>query len=351
MRRRLEPPGGPVRLVIDSDAKNEIDDQFALAWALLSPDRLKLEGVYAAPFSFAHHRQGLLRAYEVLEAGGALSEPDQKLVAKYGSWLRGLRSVGKHPGELVFAGPAEGMARSYDEIVLIYEKLGLDPSGQVFRGAPGYLASLDEPIRSPATDHLIERALSQADGPLYVAAIGCITNIASAILLEPEIIKHIVVLWTSGYPSGSHRPNEPSLNLIQDLVASRFIFDCGVPHVYLPGFHIGAQLKISLPEMERWVRGQGAIGDYLYWLYTHNPIHAQRGIRDHFGRTWIMWDLITIAWLLNPDWVPTDLLPAPILGDDTTWQRAAPGRHLLREAYDIDRDAIFRDFFRKLEQA
>ena len=48
--------GVPVRVVIDTDAANEIDDQFALAWALLSPGQLQVDAVYAAPFSFAHRR-------------------------------------------------------------------------------------------------------------------------------------------------------------------------------------------------------------------------------------------------------------------------------------------------------
>ena len=38
-RSRLALPGALPRIVIDTDAANEIDDQFALAWALLSPDR------------------------------------------------------------------------------------------------------------------------------------------------------------------------------------------------------------------------------------------------------------------------------------------------------------------------
>lgn len=38
---RLAEPRWPVRLVIDTDAANEIDDQFALAWALLSPVRMQ----------------------------------------------------------------------------------------------------------------------------------------------------------------------------------------------------------------------------------------------------------------------------------------------------------------------
>lgn len=351
MKQRLAPPNGPVRLIIDTDTNNEIDDQFALAWALLSQDQLEIEGILAEPFSFAHLREGLLRAHELSQSSEVLSPEDETLLAKYAGWVTGLKEAGTHPKDVPFPGPAEGMESSYQEILTVYEKLGMDPTGKVFRGSLGYLPSLEEPIKSDATDCLIECALKSDDRPLYVAAIGCVTNVASALLLAPEIINKIVVVWTSAYPSWSNQPNEPSLNFIQDVAASKLLFDCGVPHVYLPGYYIGEQLKISLPDMETWVRDKGAIGEYLYWLYTHNPIYAQRGILGHVGRTWVIWDLINIAWLLNPDWVPSELVRTPILNDDTTWNRDAADRHWMREAYGINRDAIFRDFFNKLDQA
>ena len=47
--RRLCPPAGKLRLAIDSDAKNEVDDQFAIAWALRSPERFSVEAIYAVP--------------------------------------------------------------------------------------------------------------------------------------------------------------------------------------------------------------------------------------------------------------------------------------------------------------
>ena len=53
IKHRLSPPPGKIKLVIDSDAGNEVDDQFAIAWALCSPKRFDIEAVYAAPFSFA----------------------------------------------------------------------------------------------------------------------------------------------------------------------------------------------------------------------------------------------------------------------------------------------------------
>ena len=351
MRAMLTPPAGPVRIVLDTDTANEIDDQFALAWTLLSPDKLKLEGVYAEPFSFQHHQAPLLRAHDIVSAPGGSYEQLPADLASYGSWLRGLASAGTDPRDVRFVDPAEGMELSYQEILTVFDKLGANPDGLVFRGSDHYLPALAEPLRTPAAEHLIERARNDGDEPLYVVAIGCITNVISAILLEPEIIKHIVVIWTSAYPSTSTQPNAASLNLVQDVESSRFLFDCGVPHVYLPGFHIGAQLRLSLPEMEAWVRGKGAMGDYLYWLYTHNPIYEQRGITGHFARSWVIWDIINIAWLLNPDWVPSELLTSPILGADTVWQHNIPGRHQMREAYAVDRDAIFHDLFTKLDQA
>ena len=190
---------------------------------------------------------------------------------------------------------------------------------------------------------------SDTDEPLYVAAIGCLTNVASALIMEPRIVDRMVVTWTAGYPTHVPLFNH-SFNLEQDIAATQVVLESGVPLVYLPGYYLGAQLRLSLPEMEAWVKGRGPIGDYLYELFTHNPIHQQRGIVGHFGRTWVIWDLINFAWLMHPAWVPTRLVPVPRLGADQYWHAdGAPG-HLIREGVEIDRDGIFRDFLMKLER-
>ena len=49
-RSLLEPREGKLRVVLDTDTYNEIDDQFAVVHALLSGDRLDVEAIYAAPF-------------------------------------------------------------------------------------------------------------------------------------------------------------------------------------------------------------------------------------------------------------------------------------------------------------
>lgn len=346
MRQRLEPAEGKIRLIIDTDAHNEIDDQFAIAWTLMSQDVFEIEGVLAEPYSHRHHREPSIRAYDILK-----KQADAVLPADISAYqIRVERMIANNinPRNIVYVNPDEGMELSYQEILTVFGLMDEDPAGKVFRGAPDYLKSYEQPVHSPAVDHLIERALADDDRPLYVAAIGCVTNIASAILLEPSIIEKIVVLWTSSYPSSMDFSNKPSLNLVQDILSSRLLFDCGVPHVYLPGYYIGEQLKLSLPDVERWVRGKGKIGDYLYDLYANNPHHKVWGINDHFARTWVIWDLINFAWLLNPEWVPSRIVRSPILTEDLFWKHSDE-RHLMREAIGIDRDAIFRDLFSKLD--
>jgi hypothetical protein len=150
--KQLEPPPGKVRMVLDTDTYNEVDDQFALAYAFLSKEKIELEAVYAAPF---HNNRS--------------------------------------------NGPADGMEKSYDEILRLLKMLGKSPEGFAFRGSNRYLEDVSKPIRSEAALDLVKKAMaSSPENPLYVVPVGCITNIASAILIEPEIIKNIVAEYSGG---------------------------------------------------------------------------------------------------------------------------------------------------------
>jgi len=352
-RERLAPPRGVPRIVIDTDAANEIDDPFAIAWALLSPQQLNVLAIYAAPYSFAYRRQELVRARALRHSGVAPSPDEAELVQHCASRLDFYERKGWDIARVdwpVFDPPGVGMQRSFDEIVAVCRALGREPDGLAWHGSPGYLSSAHEPLRSEAVEHLIATArASRADEPLYVVAMGCVTNVASALLLAPDIAERIVVVWTSGYPSSAPQVNH-SFNLEQDLAATTVLLDSGVPLVYLPGFHVGAQLRLSLPEMERYVQGHGAIGDHLHHLYTHNPLWNLAGIDSFHAHSWVIWDVITLAWLINPGWVPSELVRTPTIGADRRW-RSAADRPLMREGFAVARDAIFGDFFRKLEGA
>ena len=64
---RLKPPSQrPVRMILDTDTYNEIDDQFALVYALISPE-LDVQAVYAAPFHNSRSSgpdDGMEKSYE-----------------------------------------------------------------------------------------------------------------------------------------------------------------------------------------------------------------------------------------------------------------------------------------------
>jgi inosine-uridine nucleoside N-ribohydrolase len=290
---RLQPPTGKVSMVLDTDTYNEIDDQFALVHALLSPERLDVQAVYAAPF---HNKRS--------------------------------------------TGPADGMEKSYEEILRLLDRLDVSPDGFALRGSTGFLPDWDHPRRSEAALDLIERAMAASDEPLYVVAIGAITNVASAILIEPGIIERIVVVWLGGH--ARHWPHTHEFNLGQDIQSARLVFDCGVGLVRIPCLGVASHLLTTLPEIVRYVQGRGAIGDYLTEIFK--GYHA-----DQYARSKVIWDVAAIAYLLDADWVPADLVHSPIVTDQATWS-FDPSRHLIRCARSVNRDAIFGDLFTKLEQ-
>ncbi|MDD3277066.1 MAG: nucleoside hydrolase [Kiritimatiellales bacterium] len=289
--QRLRLPQGKLRMVLDTDAYNEIDDQFAIVYSLLSPDRLSVEALYAAPFSN-------VRAND----------------------------------------PSEGMEKSYDEILQLLRRLNVSPDGFVFRGSTGYLPDKNTPCESEAARDLVKKAMSSEE-PLYVVAIGAITNVASAVLMEPEIINRIVVVWLGG--NALNWPNNWEFNFQQDVPAAKIIFDCGVPLIHIPCMGVTTHLRTTVPEMELNVKGRGAIGNYLFDAfrnYTDNP----------FGWSKEIWDVAAIACLIDESWTPSHLVHSPVVNGTNPWG-TDHGRHLIRSAFFIHRDPIFRDLFRKLE--
>ena len=298
---RLMPPEGKVRFVLDTDAFCEIDDQFAIVYALLSQEKLDVEAIYAAPFSPA--------------------TPFNKDRA---------------------SSLADSMEKSYEEILRILEKMNIDPDGLVYRGSTSFLKDRDKPEESEAARDLIDRALREEEGLLYVGVTGVITNVASAILIEPRIIDRIVVIWIGGYPF--HWRKAGLVNVAHDIAASRLIFDCGVPLVLLPGFGVASQLITNIHEIEEYVQDRGAIGNYLYEIYRN----FWSGRYTQKARTKVIWDISVIAWLVNPRWVPTEITHSPILTDQMTWSFDRQ-RHFIRNGIYLQRDPIFRDFFTKLD--
>lgn len=292
--QRLAHPRRKVRMVLDTDTYNEIDDQFAVVYALKSPETVTVEAFYAAPF------------FNDLSSG-----------------------------------PRDGMEKSYDELLKIKAILPEMADIPVFRGSEGYLPEPNTPVESAAARDLVERALaSSEEDPLYVLAIGAITNVASALLMEPRIIERIVVVWLGGHALNWRDTRE--FNLHQDIPAARIVLDSGVPLVLIPCMGVTSHLHTTLAEIEKFVKDKGPIGHYLYETFRDcSP--------DHFAYSRVIWDITTVAYLVNDEYLPSSLVHSPVLSDDARWS-VDNARHFIRYVDYVHRDGVFRDLFGKLDK-
>lgn len=296
--RKLSVPTSRVDVVLDTDAYNEIDDQFALAYLLRCPERANLVAISAAPFL-------------------------NKKVAT----------------------PAEGMEKSYQEIFKVLQLA--QPEGEkppVWRGSERYLPDERTPVDSEAARKLVELAMTYSpEQPLYVIAIGAVTNVASALLLEPAVKERIVLVWLGG--QARHYCNNLEFNLRQDVAAGRVAFGSGVPLVQLPCRGVVSQFATTRYELEHWLVGKNPLADYL----AHNAIAHCEALAP--GKPWSkpLWDVTAVAWLCNDDeiFMQHRLERAPMPEYDHRYGENPDGE-LFRYVFYINRDALFEDLVSRL---
>ncbi len=280
--------GTKPRVVLDTDTFNEIDDQFALAYLLRAVDRVETEAIYAAPFFNSRS-----------------------------------------------ASPGDGMEKSYEEIGRILGLLDL-PEFPSFRGSDRFL---DGPIESDAARDLISRSMSATHSDrLIVIAIGALTNVASAILAEPEIVERTTVVWLGGhYPFW---PHQDEFNLTGDVAATRVVFNSGVPLYVVPCMGVASLLLATSDEL-----GARLGGDGLSQFLLNRFIEYGSG-RDP-GWSKVIWDIAAVAWLVIPEAVKSFPLATPRIAGDGSYVHD-PRRHHSRFAYELDRDVIFSDMCGRL---
>ena len=296
--RRLQRPEGPVDVVMDTDTYNEIDDQYALAYLIRSPEKLRLQAIYAAPFF-----------------------------------------NGKSTG------PADGMEKSYEEIGRVLDLMGEESrKGDVFRGSTSYLPDERTPVDSPAARDLVRRAMARTpeEGPLYVIATGAITNVASALLLEPSLADRIVVVWLGG--NAMDWPDAREFNLQQDVAAGRVLFLSGAPVVQLPCMGVVSAFTTTGPELRHWLSGKNSLCDYLV------DVTEKEAEFCSMGPCWSrpIWDVTAVAWLLG-GFTEDRLAPCPVPQPDHRMSYDT-SRPPIRYVYHIYRNKLFEDLFRKLSR-
>ncbi|MGN1347283.1 MAG: nucleoside hydrolase, partial [Eubacteriales bacterium] len=185
IQEELRKPGIK-RVILDTDTYNEIDDQFALSLAMLSPDKINLVAVCAAPF---HNDRS--ESY------------------------------------------ADGMERSYREIGICTKLVQQSRGAAIppyYRGSVERMPDENTPVPSEAAEAIC-RHVMESDEMTYIAAIGAITNVSSAILLHPEIREKIAVIWLGG---GARWFSASEFNLNGDRNATNALYKSGVPLLQMP---------------------------------------------------------------------------------------------------------------------
>lgn len=283
-----------VRVIMDSDAKNEADDQFALVHGLLSP---KLEHV------------GMIAAH-------------------YGT--------GRHQ---------DSMERSYREMEVILDKMGIEKSGFIYRGADRPLPDPKTPVDSEGARLIVREAMKEDSRPLYVCFMGALTDMASAYLLEPRIASRVIVIWIGGgaYPSGG-----PEFNLGNDIHAANVVFGSDLQVWQVPK-NVYEMMPVSLAELEYHVYPQGEIGRYLFeQLLEVAALPSSLKSPFRTGETWVLGDSPSIGLLLYEHRFAFDWVQAPLVTQDMQYVQTGRFRPI-RVYKRIDSRLILEDFYCKLK--
>lgn len=200
--------GKKPRVIIDTDAANEVDDQYALTLALGRPDRVQIEGIVAAHFG---------------EKGGP-----------------------------------KGIQKSFDEIHRVLEKAGMAGKFPVLRGVDPLQ---DTAQSSDGIDFIIERAKgATVEDPIWLILLGPATNGVAALQKAPEIADKVILFWhgRSAWPKECK-----NFNAKNDPRATRMLFEAKCRLVL---FDTGTHLRMPMEEVQRRFAPLGPLGAYLHHI-------------------------------------------------------------------------------------
>lgn len=288
-----------VRMIVYADAKNEADDQFAIAHHLMTP-KFIVKGLIAGHFDLNHH----------------------------------------------FYGKGQTALASREEIEKVLDLMGLSGDYPVYTGAESALADEQTPIMSDAAAFIIEEAMKDDPHPLYIACQGAITDLASAILAKPEICSRMTAIWIGGgiYPEGGGE-----FNLANDPVAANVLFRSDMPVWQVP-MNVYKQMAVSLAELQYNVKPHGKIGAYLVQqMIDFNNRTAEIAHWPH-GEIWGLGDSPTVGLLLMEQERTDvyDLIPAPEIDLETLRYIHTGKNRPIRVYKDANARLTLADFYAKL---
>ena len=277
------------RVIINTDAKNEADDQFAIVHALLTP-------------SFELH--GLIPAH-------------------FGS-----------------AKSATSLKDSHDEVLLLLRLMGLEGKVRVVDGAAAAIPDMATPAPSGGAELIIAHALADDPRPLHVAFLGPLTDMASAILMAPEIAsRNVRVIWIGGgyWPVGNRE-----YNLSNDIAAANVVARSGIEIWQIP-MKVYRHMAVSYAELYERVSDKGEIGRYLVdQLVPWNQRMVAEPI-EHRS----LGDSPAIGVMMYPECGDSEWVPGPEYNELMNYVHTGRNRPV-RLYHSVDQRFILEDMFAKL---
>ena len=257
--RHIWPEGQPIKLILDSDTANEIDDLYAIAY-LLAGEHPNIDWLGLTSAQWFHVWSGDSTVYQ-----------SQRLNEEI----------------LTIAGRAD-----------LPHPLGAD----LIMGKPwGDYDARD----SPAAQFIIEqvRALPR-DAKLVVMSIGAATNLASAIALEPAIAGRVVA-YTLGfrYDFDGEFWNKDEFNIRRDLNAANFLLNNEDLELHVMPISVAIKYTWGREKTFGQLAKAGPMGEYLRarWEKHGGPDAGQ----------WTMWDVALLQAFLKPEQASEITVAAP----------------------------------------
>ena len=277
------------RVIVDTDAANEGDDQFAVIQAMLSP-KFENVGFIAAHFG----REGSMEA-------------------------------------------------SFQELQRVFQAASCPFTDLIRHGAPCALPAVSEAVPSDGASLIVEEAMKDDPRHLYVLFLGLLTDLASAYLMEPRIAGRLTAIWIGGgtYPRGGRE-----FNLGNDINAANAVFSSGIELWQVPK-DVYEMMPVSLAELEYRLLGSD-LGTYLFNRLM-DETYRECTITNAFrtGETWVLGDSPAVGLVLYEHRWEYDLINAPAIGKDMEYIRSDENRPI-RVYRRIDSRLILEDMYAKI---
>jgi purine nucleosidase len=285
---------GKTPVILSTDVGNEIDDQWAITYMLLSPT-FDVRAILSA---------------------NAPSLPDPSAHATY---------------EIL--------------VNIVEHRLGMLNHPPLFEGSTVPLTDRQTPHDNAGVDFIIEASKQfSKDNRLAVLTIGAATDVASAILKDPSVVDRISVI-AMGFKSLAEGGVE--YNIQNDPRAWQVILDSAVPVTIGSGDVCRKDLAMSFEYAKTLLGKRGPVGAWLWGEYQDHYFRNIKPLRvNDFSKPWIIWDTVVMAY--EQGMTTQEQVPRPRLADNLSFEKTGTDK-TITWITGIDSARMWADFAQKLD--